>query len=95
MIDIADLINGTFELIGGCFLWTNVRKLYNDKVLKGINIMPVAFFTSWGYWNLYYYPSLDQWFSFVGGVNIVIANSVWVGQAIYYTYWYKRNETTV
>lgn len=90
MIQLGDLINGTFEMIGGFFLWSNVYRLYKDKTLRGINIEPVAFFSAWGYWNLYYYPSLDQWFSFIGGLNIVAANTVWVAQAVYYTYWYKN-----
>lgn len=83
-MQVNDLVNGAFEFIGGLFLWTNVIRLYTDKELKGVNIMPVVFFSSWGYWNLYYYPSLDQWASFVGGLNIVIPNTIWALLAIYY-----------
>lgn len=81
---IPDLINGSFELFSGIFLWLNVRQLYLDKKIKGVRILPSAFFAMWGFWNLYFYPHLGQWFSFAGGLNIVTANSIWVVQMIYY-----------
>ena len=43
-----------------------------------------AFFTSWGVWNLYYYPTLHQWASFVGGIFLVLGNGTWVIMAAYY-----------
>ena len=86
---INDYINGGFEFIGGLLLWWNVKQLYKDKVVKGVKILPTAFFAAWGYWNLYYYPSLNQTISFIAGVFLVIANTTWVIMAIYYT---KRNK---
>ena len=79
-----DHINGLFELVGGIFIWLNVRRIYIDKTLKGVSALPTIFFTSWGFWNLYYYPHLEQWFSFLGGVFIVIANCVWLYFVAYY-----------
>lgn len=80
----ADLINGAFEAVGSVMLWRNVAQLHKDKEVKGVHWNATAFFTTWGYWNLYYYPSLEQWWSFAGGLSIVLANSVWLGQMIYY-----------
>jgi uncharacterized membrane protein YfcA len=80
-----DIINGIFELGGGILLILNCFKLYKDKVVKGVSISVCAFFTVWGYWNLYYYPCLNQWVSFAGGILIVAANSVWVAMAIIYS----------
>ena len=80
----ADAVNGTYELSGGIFLIQNCVRLYKDKEVKGISILSAAFFTSWGYWNLYYYPSLNQWVSFFGGLLIVISNTWWVIMAMYY-----------
>lgn len=80
-----DLINGLFECLGAFVLMMNVRQLIKHKQLQGVHIFPTIFYTGWGFWNLYYYPSLDQWFSFFGGLAIVIVNAVWVGLAIYYT----------
>jgi len=87
-----DLINGIFEIFGGVFLMLNCFKLYKDKRVQGVSISVTVFFTAWGFWNLFYYPSLDQWASFFGGVLLVAANSVWVSMAIYYGIKKKQHE---
>jgi len=79
-----DLINGLFELSGGILLTLNCFRLYHDKVVKGVNVWVTVFFAAWGYWNLYYYPSLNQWMSFTGTLLIVAANTVWAAMALYY-----------
>ena len=84
MLFSGDLINGLFELFGGVLLWKNVAQLHKDKETKGVHWSPVMFFAAWGYWNLYYYPSLNQWLSFMAGINIVTANTIWVLQMMYY-----------
>lgn len=81
---LPDLLNGIFEAGGSAMIWLNVRKAARDKVFKGVSIGPTAFFDAWGFWNLYYYPSLHQWMSLLGGISIVIANTVWLGQMLYY-----------
>ena len=83
-MDWPDLVNGSLEFVGGCFLWLNVRAASRDKRFSGVRILPTAFFSLWGLWNLFFYPHLDQWASFAGGVNIVTANMVWVAQMLYY-----------
>ena len=88
-----DTINGLFEFAGAGFLSLNVIKMYKDKILKGYNWWATVFFTSWGLWNLYYYPYLDQWFSFWGGCAIVFVNTIWIGQIIYYSR--RRNNECV
>lgn len=75
---IADGINGTFELLGGAFIWLCVWQILRDKQSKGVNPISIMFFAVWGFWNLYYYPSLGQWWSLVGGVSVVVANVTWV-----------------
>lgn len=77
-IQLPDLINGLFEFVGGALNWLNVRQLMRDKKLRGVSKIPTVLFTVWGFWNLYYYPVLGQWSSFVGGLVIVSANFVWV-----------------
>lgn len=81
---LPDLINGLFEFGGGLFLMGNVKKLYQDKQLRGVMWQPTLFFTTWGYWNCFYYPHLNQWLSFTGGLVIVCVNSVWVYLALKY-----------
>lgn len=79
-----DLVNGAFELFGGAFNWLNVAALLRDKKLRGVSPLPTIVFTTWGFWNLFYYPHLDQWLSFAGGLVIVTANLVWVVLALKY-----------
>ena len=83
-MNYPDLINASFEFIGSGMVWANVVQLYRDKIVKGVHWATMTFFMLWGYWNLFYYPHLDQWASFVGGVFITIANTVWVIQMVYY-----------
>ena len=79
-----DLINGLFEFFGSIMLWRNVMQLHRDKMTRGVHWAATGFFMAWGYWNLFYYPHLDQWWSFAGGISIVIANTTWLGQMFYY-----------
>lgn len=81
----ADLINGLFETIGGVLILNHCRALFRDKAIAGVSVFSTAVFTSWGIWNLYYYPSLGQWWSFLGGLAIVAANALWLGMMLYYT----------
>jgi hypothetical protein len=80
----GDTVNGLFELLGGIVLWQNVRRIRQDRKLAGVDWRVTGFFTAWGFWNLWYYPSLGQWFSFFGGLNIVAANFVWLAFALKY-----------
>lgn len=73
-----DAINGSFELLSGCFAWLNVIKIRQQRKIAGVDWRVTGFFTLWGVWNLWYYPSLHQWISFVGGVSIVVSNAVWL-----------------
>jgi hypothetical protein len=77
-----DQINGGFEAIGAVLAWVNVYKLHKAKEIKGVFWPLTAFFSSWGIWNLYYYPALGQWLSFYGGLGLTLGNAVWVVLAI-------------
>jgi len=81
---IPDFLNGSFEAIGGVIVFLNCWKLYKDKEVKGVVWQLTIFFMAWGLWNLYYYPYLHQWLSFVGGLLMVIANTLWIAQVIWY-----------
>ena len=83
-----DVINGTLEMLGGVFVLNHCRAVIRDKAVKGVSIISIVFFSIWGYWNLFYYPHLDQWWSFWGGILIVSANSLWVMLLI--KYWRKN-----
>lgn len=79
-----DVLNGVFEFVGGLFILKSVFRLLRDKRVAGIAWEMIAFFSLWGVWNLYYYPSLDQWFSFAGGCFIVLVNTIYVGLLLFY-----------
>jgi len=79
-----DFINACFEFGAGFAVLNHCRCLWRDKEVKGISILSTAFFTAWGFWNIFYYPSLGQWWSFVGGLFIVAANCVWLGLLVWY-----------
>jgi len=78
MLPIADLINASFEMLAGVSVLNHCRCVLRDKMVHGVSIISTVFFSLWGFWNMYYYPSLDQWWSFYGGLFIVTANCLWV-----------------
>jgi hypothetical protein len=75
---IPDLTNGLFEALGAVALWGNVRAIRESHTISGVDWRSTVFFTAWGIWNLYYYPHLDQWLSFAGGLAIVVVNATWL-----------------
>lgn len=81
---LADAINAILEFVGGLFVLGHCRAVCRDREVKGVSIIATIFFSFWGVWNLYYYPSLGQWFSFVGGIFLVSANFLWVALLIRY-----------
>ena len=81
---IPDLINGVFEASGSLFILLSIRRLYEDKLVRGVSFIHVGFFSLWGVWNLYYYPHLGQWLSFAGGVLITVSNMSYTYLLVYY-----------
>ena len=89
MMQTPDIVNGLFEFCGGAVNWLNVAALMKDKKVRGVRILPTFLFSVWGYWNLWYYPHLNQWVSFIGGIAIVLTNSCWALLAIYYIHFQR------
>jgi uncharacterized membrane protein YfcA len=85
----ADYINGIYEFLAGIVILLSIIKLAKEKQVRGIHWLQVFFFTSWGYWNLYYYFSLQQYASWLCGLSVCAANSVWCIMIVYY---YRQNE---
>ena len=71
-------------MLSGVLVWLNVRRLHLDKMVRGVAAAPIAVFSTWGIWNLYYYPHLEQWVSFAAGVLLAVGNTTWVIQMIHY-----------
>jgi hypothetical protein len=85
-----DVINCLFELVGSIFTLNHCRVLYKDKRVAGVSVLSILFFTSWGCWNIFWYPYLNQWWSFWGGISILFANLLWIYMILYYR---KKNGT--
>lgn len=79
-----DVVNGSFELFASGFVSVSIFKLYKEKLVRGVSCWTTGFFACWGVWNLYYYPYLEQWFSFICGVSVVLANAMWLFMLVYY-----------
>ena len=80
-----DIVNGCYEFLGAPFILLSVLKLHRDKEVKGVSWIAIVFFTTWGYWNLFYYPHLGQWVSFAGGIALVGVNTLWLCQIALYS----------
>lgn len=83
-MNVPDAINCAFEMAAGATQTLNCRRLVRDRIVKGVDWRATAFFALWGFWNLFYYPHLTQWLSFIGGVMVTTANVTWVVLALRY-----------
>lgn len=83
-MQIPDIINGLFEFGIAIPLTKGVMMLREDKKVKGFYWPTIAFTTAWGLWNLYYYPHLNQWGSFTGGLIVVGVNLTWLAHVYAY-----------
>lgn len=82
-----DFINGiVFELGLGSLVWFDVAAIRRDLCLRGRSGKVAGLFLVWSTWNLWYYPHLGQWLSFVGGVSVMISNGTWC----YYAWRYRH-----
>lgn len=84
-----DLINGAFEFAGAAITCANLWRLYRDKQVHGFVPHLGWFYTFWGAWNCWYYPHLNQLFSFMGTVAITISNGLYTLLALHYS---RRNK---
>jgi hypothetical protein len=83
-VTLPDIINALFELGTGLAAWHGCRILYRDKKVAGYSSFLMPWVTAWGFWNLFYYPHLDQWLSLVAGLVVVTGNCAWLWLAYYY-----------
>lgn len=81
----SDRINSGFELSGGFFTLLHITRIIHDQSVAGVSPVTVAFFTLWGYWNLYYYKSIQQRWSLVASYFITLTNTVWLILLLYYS----------
>lgn len=80
-----DEVNSIFEMGSAMLLTLNVTRLLKDRKVTGASIIPTAWFSIWGAWNLYYYDEHQQPRSRAAGLLVFIVNTVWVGLVVYYS----------
>jgi hypothetical protein len=83
-MSIPDAITGAFECGGAFAILLSILRLYRDKVVHGFHWGHLSFFTAWGFWNLYYYPHLNQPIAFAGGIAVLSANLTYLGMILHY-----------
>lgn len=69
-----DVINALFELGGAVAVFLSVLRTIKERNMAGVSGAHVAFFLAWGLWNLFYYPNLDQFWSFAAGAILTAVN---------------------
>lgn len=84
--DNNDIINACWEFMGGISVFSSIKTLYLDKMVKGYNWKTIFFFTSWGIWNVYFYPVNNHMYSFYGGLFLCSMNITWVIFILYYKF---------
>lgn len=82
-----DAINCIFEFIGGVVIWLSVWQICKDGGSRGVHWGQAIFFTLEGFWNLKYYVTLNQMFSFYAGVFVCLGNLAWVWLAFV---WFRK-----
>ena len=73
-----DIFNALLEFLGGVFTFQNALRVCRDRGYAGITWTAVAFFATWSAWNTWYYPSLDQTWSWVAAIFMLTANLCWI-----------------
>ena len=66
------------------FIILSILQVLHDKSVAGINLWHPGFFAVWGYWNLYYYWTIQQKFSLIASIGVTAANTIWLGLLVYY-----------
>lgn len=73
-----DGINALFELGGAIAVIPSIMKLLSDRHHAGVSAWTMMFFSAWGWWNLLYYPHLDQMLSTIGAAFLAVANTTYL-----------------
>jgi len=78
----ADIINALFQGVAAVGTLRNYFSLRKDLDVKGTYWPLYLVFLSWGIWDLFYYPILNQWWSFTLNVITIIGNLLWLKLAL-------------
>ena len=79
-----DCVNAAFEIAGSVAVWCNFAAILKDRGYAGTRVPMMMFFTSWGFWNLYFYAHLLQWASLVASLALTGGNVAVVAAMFYF-----------
>lgn len=83
---LSDMMMGLIQVTSAGFLGVSVLQLFRKKYVSGVSAVTVSFWVAWGLWDLYYFPSLHQWWAFGGGVVVTMMNALYVSLILLYNY---------
>lgn len=79
-----DLANSFFEFGGAFAKMLDVKALLKSKMYSGFSPASTIFFSSWGFFNIIYYPHLGQMASALGGLSICVINLLYLALLVKY-----------
>lgn len=79
-----------FELVSSLMIALSMRRLWIDKMVRGVSPWPIGFFALWGYWNVYWYWYIDAMWAWSAGLCVVSINTLWAAQIVYYLHRERR-----
>lgn len=82
----GDLVNALFECGGAGFCLLSILRLRRDREVRGVSWLHAGFFVGWGWWNVWFYPSVGLWYSWAGGLLLAATNTTWLGQLIWHEF---------
>jgi hypothetical protein len=91
----VDLINALFELGGGLAIIPSIARAWRQGQVSGVHPLTPVFFWTWSLWNIFYYPALGQWMSFVCGTLCLISNSVWLMCVLLFSHIVVNNDLSI
>lgn len=80
-----DVVNALFEAGGALAILLSLRRLLRDKKLAGYDPATLAFFTAWGFWNLFFYPAVGASWSFFAGIAVVASNLAYLAAMAWFS----------
>jgi len=78
------MINAAFEFGGFLAIIPSIMAVLRDKRVYGVSLLTPLFFTSGGFWNIIYYPHLDQIWSAWAAVLLSVTNAVYLVLLFHY-----------
>lgn len=80
-----DLISALFQGGAGFMIMLNIIKIHKDKFVRGVSIYCQGFMVAWGIFAPIYFISLNQILSTISAIFILMMNTIWFIQILYYT----------